>query len=358
MFEQYTSVVATDFEFEFGGNEGNLPRPVCMVAKELRSGKEWRVWRDKFAAAPPFPIDANSLFVAYYAQAELGCFRALGWPMPARILDLGVEFRHRVNGWTGDRSLILALNYFGLDGIGTHYKKDMIKLILTGGPWSSEERGEILEYCAGDVYALERLLPAMASQIDLPRALFRGRYMAAVSAMERNGVPIDLDMFKSLCANWTDIQDLLIADIDADYGVFDGRVFKAARFEQFLIAHDIPWPALPSGSLCLDKATFREMAKAYKIISPLRELRHALSDMRQIGLTVGDDGRNRTGLWAFGSKTGRNQPSNAKFIFGPSVWLRGLIKPPPGCAIAYIDWASQEIAIAAALSGDEGMLED
>ena len=120
----------------------------------------------------------------------------------------------------------------------------------------------------------------------------------------------------------------------------------------------IPWPVLPSGSLCLDKATFREMAKAYSIISPLRELRHALSDMRQIGLTVGDDGRNRTGLWAFGSKTGRNQPSNAKFIFGPSVWLRGLIKPPPGHAIAYIDWSSQEVAIAAALSGDEAMMED
>ena len=31
------------------------------------------------------------------------------------------------------------------------------------------------------------MLPA----IDLPRALLRGRYMAAVSAMEWNGVPID-----------------------------------------------------------------------------------------------------------------------------------------------------------------------
>jgi DNA polymerase I len=38
------------------------------------------------------------LFVAYYASAELGCFKALGWPMPVRILDLFVEFRCHLNG--------------------------------------------------------------------------------------------------------------------------------------------------------------------------------------------------------------------------------------------------------------------
>ena len=124
----------------------------------------------------------------------------------------------------------------------------------------------------------------------------------------------------------------MIADIDADYGVYDGRTFKEDRFEQFLIRHGIPWERLESGRLCLDDDTFREMAKAYPIISPLRELRHALSEMRLNDLAVGEDGRNRTPLWAFGSRTGRNQPSNTKFIFGPSVWLRGLIKPPPGHA--------------------------
>ena len=57
-------------------------------------------------------------------------------------------------------------------------------------------------------------------------------------------------------------------------------------------------------------------------------------------------------LSPFGSKTGRNTPSNTKFIFGPSVWLRGLVKPPPGYGLAYIDWVQQEVGIAAALSGD------
>ena len=60
-------------------------------------------------------------------------------------------------------------------------------------------------------------------------------------------------------------------------------------------------------------------------------------------------------LSAFGGKTGRNQPSSNKFIFGSSVWLRRLIKPTEGYGIAYVDWSQQEFGIAAALSGDQVM---
>jgi DNA polymerase I len=37
--------------------------------------------------------------------------------------------------------------------------------------------------------------------------------------------------------------------------------------------------------------------------------------------------------------------------------LRGLIKPARGRALAYIDWSAQEVAIAAALSGDQALLD-
>ena len=97
----HRSIVAVDFEFEFGGHTsfedasraGERPRPVCMVARELRSGQTWRLWRGEFGSEPPFPIGPDALFVAFYASAELGCFRALGWPKPANILDLFTEFR-------------------------------------------------------------------------------------------------------------------------------------------------------------------------------------------------------------------------------------------------------------------------
>ena len=355
----FRAIVAVDFEFEFGGHAGNRPNPVCMVAKELRTGQCWRVWRGEFGSTPPFPTGPDTLFVAFYASAELGCMRALGWRAPARILDLFIEFRAHTNGLgtPAGNGLVGALIYFGLDTIGAQTKDTMRDLVLRGGPWSETERADILQYCASDVDALERLLPAMLPHIDLPRALLRGRYMAAAAAIEHNGIPIDVSTLTVLRAHWTDIQDALISDIDADYGVFDGRTFKTNRFEAFLARHDIPWPRLESGSLDLDRDTFRQMAKSYPIISPLRELRHALSEMRLNDLAVGHDGRNRALLSVFSSKTGRNQPSNSKYIFGPSAWLRGLIKPSPGHAVAYVDWSNQEFGIAAKLSGDNKMLE-
>jgi hypothetical protein len=198
----------------------------------------------------------------------------------------------------------------------------------------------------------------MLPRLDLPRALLRGRYMAAAAHIEWTGIPIDTDALARLRAGWEDIQDRLIRKIDASYGVYDGRSFREEKFAQYLARAGVPWPRLDSGRLALDDDTFRDMARAYpEQIAPLRELRHALSKLRLNELAVGPDGRNRVLLSTFQSKTGRNQPSNSRYIFGPAVWLRGLIRPGPGMAVAYIDWEQQEFGIAAALSGDRAMQE-
>jgi hypothetical protein len=195
----------------------------------------------------------------------------------------------------------------------------------------------------------------MLPRIDLPRALLRGRYMKAAATMEHNGTPIDAETLGLLRQYWTDIQDDLIAKIDADYGVFDGRTFKRDRWERYLVRHNIPWPRHESGHLDLSDGAFRQMAKAHPKVSPMRELRSALSDLRLNDLCIGQDNRNRCILSAFRARSSRNAPSNSRFIFGPSVWLRSLIKPPSGFGLAYIDWSQQEFGIAAALSGDGAM---
>jgi hypothetical protein len=275
------------------------------------------------------------------------------------VLDLYVEFRNRTNGLStpSDSSLLGALSYFGLDGIGALEKSEMRELILRGGPWSADEQVAILDYCESDVRALQRLFPAMGPQIDLPRALLRGRSMSAVARMEWAGVPIDTLRLELLRQHWAGLKDALISEVDADYHVFDGTTFKIDRFNSWLQREGIPWPLLETGRLDLSDDTFRQMAGVYPAVSPLRELRSALADLRLNDLAVGHDGRNRTLLSPFCARTGRNQPSNTKFIFGPSVWLRGLIKPPEGYGVAYIDWGQQEFGIAAALSGDFAMQE-
>jgi hypothetical protein len=49
-----------------------------MVARELGSNRLVRLWQDDLGSGPPFPINDDTLFLAYYASAELGCFLQLG----------------------------------------------------------------------------------------------------------------------------------------------------------------------------------------------------------------------------------------------------------------------------------------
>ncbi|MFM2006281.1 MAG: hypothetical protein RLZZ09_1936 [Pseudomonadota bacterium] len=351
-------------DFEFVARDGEHPVVVCLVAYEIRSGQSWRIWQGDFST-PPFSLEADSLFVAYSAAAEWSCFLALGWPLPARCIDLFAEFSRITNGASDAKSfpkLLHAAGHFGITAMTVDEKDVMRDLILGGGPWSPAERQDILHYCAADVDVTAQLFAAMLPKLlkdslTLGGALLRGRYTQAVARMERNGIPIDTLTLNRLINGWEDIKLDLIREVDQRYGVYSGTQFVAARFTEWVEREGLVWPKLDSGKLSLDDDTFREQAKVHPNVADLRELRHALGKMRQNSLCVGSDGRNRTGLMPFGSKTGRNQPSNSRFIFGPSRWLRSLIKPADGRAIAYIDWSSQEIAIAAALSGDEALWE-
>ncbi len=347
---------------EYTAVAGRQPVPICLVARDLRSGREFRLWQDQLAELPaaPFRTDNKALFVAYAVAAEFSVFHALGWKAPSRVLDLFVEFRAMTNGVNtpSGAGLLGALVYHALPAMEGAEKKAMRDLAIRGGPFTEDERRALLDYCAEDVDALERLLPRMLPKIDLPRALLRGRYGWAVAAMEHRGVPIDVPMFEHLRGRWKHIQEALVSEVDQRYGVFEGTTFKRNKFTSWLTAKGLPWPRLDSGELDLKDDTFRSMAKAYPAVAELRELRASLGQMRLFDdLAIGPDGRNRTGIMPFRSKTGRNQPSNAKFIFGPSRWLRSLIKPSEGRAVAYLDYSQQEFGIAAALSGDAAMTD-
>jgi hypothetical protein len=74
--KQFKEIWALDFEFI--SEPGALPVPVCMVARELGSNRLVRLWQDDLGSGPPFPINDDTLFLAYYASAELGCFLQLG----------------------------------------------------------------------------------------------------------------------------------------------------------------------------------------------------------------------------------------------------------------------------------------
>ena len=311
------------------------------------------------SSSPPYPLDSETLFVAYYASEKIGCHLELGWTSPPNLIDLYVEFRNATNGIypIAGKSLPSAMVHYGLKGFLTDNKDAMREIILQGTPRTKEEQTQILNYCQSDVEATEALFRAMANKVDLNKALLRGRYISAVAKMENNGIPIDVATLDRLKANWGEIQYKLVTSVDKDYGVYEDLTFKQDKFKTYLKQNGIEWPHLPSGHLNLQKEVFKEMALKYPALEPLRELRKTLGKMRLNDLAIGSDGRNRCSLSPFGSRPGRNQPSTAKFIFGPAKWSRFLIKPEVGRSLAYIDWSQQEFGIAAALSKDEAMKE-
>ncbi len=109
--------------------------------------------------------------------------------------------------------------------------------------------------------------------------------------------------------------------------------------------------------LCTDKQSFKEMVKRYPQLEELHELLSTLRQLKKESLAVSPDGRNKLWLKPFGTLTSRHTPRAREFIFSQPMWLRGLIKPTEGRALAYLDWRSQEIFVAAALSGDTALLD-
>lgn len=163
----YREVWAVDFEFT--ALPGERPTPLCMVAREVFSDRLVRYWvENTTTSSPPFSTRSDALFVAYYASAELGCFLALEWPFPQRVLDLYAEFRWLTSGLPVPcgHGLLGALAYFGLDGLAAVDKETMRQLAMRGGPYTDDERRGLLEYCQSDVDALARLLDPMMPYID------------------------------------------------------------------------------------------------------------------------------------------------------------------------------------------------
>ena len=251
LLDNFDHVVGCDFEYS--QPDGETPSPVCMVAYDLQTGERWRLGADELhrSESAPFPVDERTLFVAYYSSAEINCFRTLGWPLPVRILDLFVEFRCITSGLPVPcgSGLLGALAYHELDSINVSEKSEMRKLAMRGGPYSENEKVALLDYCETDVIALDKLLRAMLPKIDLPRALLRGRYMSAASAMETAGIPVDVETLQRLRENWESIKSNLVVEVDADYSVYvptnRRHINPDSPFGQMILAEAEAWEIDP-----------------------------------------------------------------------------------------------------------------
>ena len=153
----------------------------------------------------------------------------------------------------------------------------------------------------------------------------------------------------------------LLRQFDPSYGSDDPIYtpegeWSYARFENWLVSAGVTaWPRLESGQLDIDGDAFRLM---YHVpgIENLHALRDSLGVIVRAKLPIGRDGRNRPSLFPFGTATGRN--AHAKSLFNAHAGMRRFMVFPPDTIGVYLDWRTQEVGVAAALSGDEALMRD
>ena len=127
------------------------------------------------------------------------------------------------------------------------------------------------------------------------------------------------------------------------------------RFERWLVQAGVSaWPRLPSGRLSIDGDAFRLMCNVPGI-EGLHALRDSLGVIKRAKLPIGSDGRNRPSLFPFGTATGRN--AHSKSLFNAHASVRSFMAFPEDKIGVYLDWRTQEVGVAAALSDDQTLMD-
>jgi DNA polymerase-1 len=357
---RFAHLVVVDFEFI--ARPGERPDIVCCAFKT--DDEPTRVlWADELGAEPPYPIGDDAVVISF-TQAEWNCHLSKRWRLPKNVIDMNCELRAASNGLKlpAGQSLIGFARWLGVEAGDSEVKDAIRSRIIKGWPFTLDEKATILKYAGSDVDLLRLLFDKVEPHIDYARALHRGDWSWVSALMEYRGVPINGPPFREIAdpATWNKLRDALVPELDRA-GIYvlhnDGSYhLDFGRFDDYLDEQGIPWPRTEGGRLATDAKTFETMTKGHAELESLRQLKHIRDKMRVVELAVGRDDRNRTMLWPFKAKSGRTQPAASEWSFSPAVWMRNLIEPRPGMAIAYVDFSSMEFLIAAAKSNDPLML--
>jgi hypothetical protein len=182
----------------------------------------------------------------------------------------------------------------------------------------------------------------------------------ATALIQAVGMPIDMQLWNLVQENKATVLQSLIAHYDPSYGD-DETIYTPegewsyARFERWLVRAGIKqWPRLESGRLDVDGDAFRLMYHQPGV-EALHALRESLNVVVKAKLPIGRDGRNRPSLLPFCTATGRN--AHSKSLFNTHASMRSFMVFPPDKIGVYLDWRTQEVGIAAALSGDKELIQ-
>jgi len=354
---QVRHIIACDTEYI--PQEGLNQRPVCVCYEDLMTGNRGQVWCGDGISTPcPWPTGPRTLLVLFAAEADCKTFIALGWELPTAVVCLYTEYKNLRNG--GPRAgegLLDALHSFGYK-VRTHAAKEACRDLVLQGHWTPEERTRVLEYCSDDVRDTKLLWSVMKNKISFPHAIIRGRFLPAVARMEVLGIPMDAGLQKAVRDHSREMLTVVAQEVSTAVPVINGLTVKRKLFTQWISHHGWNWPLTPTGLPKMDDDTLRDLSFLHPGIPLLRDYIRFERITSGQAFPIGPDGMCRYRLWPFGQESSRSNPSSSEFVFGAACWQRAYIRPPPGYALCYLDYSSQEPAVAAWVSGDRVMQED
>jgi DNA polymerase-1 len=368
---KFKKIVVVDTEFQSDISNSYCTKALCAVYKDLKTEQTLKIWdyEENNLAQHHFDFE-ETLFVCFYATAEVGYFLKQLMGRPPYIFDCWTEYAKLYKN-NRDLSLLAASTAYSYPNpISKEEKEKFRDMCIKQNTWNKKEREEILNYCEGDVLMNEHVFYKILNDLEnicgndyetlLEQAMARGQTMACYAKVTKNGMSIDIPKLNDFNEYWLLVKNEVIKKLNSELNLWDDACkFSHSKFHQLIKKLDLlgEWPTTPMGKLKTNKETFELFDDYYPEIKKLKRIFNLLNASKLTEFAISEDARYRPygGYKPFGTHTGRCTPSS-KWIFGTAKWARSFIKPPFGCAMVNLDFKSQETFIAAVISGDEKML--
>ena len=158
----------------------------------------------------------------------------------------------------------------------------MRDLILNNESYTEEQWREIADYNRDDVLLTIPLLEAIAPTIDVPAALYRGRYAIAVVDMESRGIPISLHAPGRAAGSMAGAANVLHPPRRRVRPVRRRRILQGRTVSNLVDGRGwaTSWPRTTTGKLALTTRAIGKQAKQHPELKPLQHLRDQIAELR------------------------------------------------------------------------------
>ena len=347
---------------------------------DLRKPELWPVLKELFQLRIPF--------VGHFAKVELFCLWQLGILEPLLIWDTFVfekllhlgrnHHKYRLKNVSDDFEQMKAKkesqekNVFGLSLVATcqryevAYRMETEKARLQQSFLTHADQArfseEQIDYSAEDATTAAQLYP-----LQIQKAVQHGllhhcetveMYWVVTNArIEWAGVRVDTGRRDEAIAKISVHLKNLDKHLSSEYGIQNTQSHK--QLAEFFRGCGLLNNFLQGGKVSFNKEILKKNASLHPVITLLRAARRASDLLAEKLLSpdfLSEDGRVRAEHRQLGTDTGR-QTSRWPNFLGLDRVLRPLVIPEEGYGIAEVDWSQVEVGVAAAIYGDDELVQ-